>query len=80
MAKNAREPLVVTVSPDRNIVEVARDLEAAGFDVEQVLDTIGVVTGSARADKLTKLRAVRGVADISSDHDIDIGPPGAPVS
>jgi hypothetical protein len=76
-AKQAKQHLVVTVSPGRPIHEVTHDLKAAGFKVNEVLDTIGVVTGSANADHLAKLKAVRGVADVSPDHDVDIGPPGA---
>jgi hypothetical protein len=80
MAKKSKQRLVVTVSPGRPIHEVTHDLKAAGFQVNEVLDAIGVVTGSAHADHLSKLKAVRGVADVSPDHEVDIGPPGAPVS
>jgi len=80
VAKTGKQPLVVTVSGNRGIHEVARDLRAAGFDVEEVLDAIGVVTGSADAKNLARLRTIEGVADVSPGHDVDIGPPGAPVS
>lgn len=77
MAKKAKQRLVVTVAPGRPIHEVTQDLKAAGFEVNEVLDTIGVVTGSAAHDNMSKLKSVRGVADVSPDHDVDIGPPGA---
>jgi hypothetical protein len=80
MAKKQNQAFVVTLSGDRHIGEVAHDLKASGFEVDQVLDAIGVVTGSAPATTLAKLRKVRGVKDVSSDHPVDIGPPGTPIS
>ena len=80
MKKANRKDLVVTVSGDRHIHEVARDLKASGFEVNQVLDAIGVVTGSAPPAQVAKLRRVRGVKDVSADQPVDIGPPGAPIS
>ena len=79
MAKK-RKNLVVTVSGDHPIHEVTSKLKAAGFEVDQVLDAIGVVTGSAPAASVAKMRKVSGVTDVSADHPVSIGPPGAPVS
>ena len=80
MAKETKRAVVVTMSGDRDIHEVARDLKAAGLEIDQALAEIGVVTGSADTDQLKKLREVRGVADVSPDHPVDIGPPGSPLS
>lgn len=80
MAKKQKQAFVVTVSGDRQIHQVARDLKATGFEVDQVMDAIGVVTGSALSSNLAKMRKVAGVKDVSTDHPVDIGPPGAPVS
>ena len=80
MAKQQKEAFVVTVAADHPIHEVARGLKAKGFEVDQVLDAIGVVTGSALPASVAKMRKVPGVTDVSSDHPVDIGPPGAPVS
>jgi hypothetical protein len=80
MTKKRKQALVVTVSGDRRIHEVAHDLKATGFQVDQVLDAIGVVTGSADSKSIVKLRKVPGVKDVSSDHVVNVGPPGAPVS
>jgi hypothetical protein len=76
MTKKAKKRLVVTVA-GRPIHDVTHDLKAAGFEVNEVLDAIGVVTGSAHSDQMSKLKSVRGVTDVSADHDVDIGPPGA---
>ena len=80
MAKSAKQSLVVTVSKDRHIDDIVPDLKAAGLVVDGVLDAIGVVTGSAPAKSIAALRKVRGVADVSSDHKVDIGPPNSPIS
>jgi len=80
MAKSAKQSLIVTVSKDRHVNDVVPELKAAGLQVEGVLDAIGVVTGRAAAKNIAALRKVRGVADVSSDHKVDIGPPGAPIS
>jgi hypothetical protein len=80
MANAAKRSLIVTVSKDRHIDAVAHDLKAAGLEVEGVLDAVGIVTGKAPAKSIARLRKVHGVADVSPDHDVDIGPPGAPVS
>jgi hypothetical protein len=81
MAKNAKQdakkPLVITLSGDRAIHDVANDLRAAGLHVDQVLEAIGSVTGSADPEHVERLRKVKGVADVSHDHSIDIGPPGS---
>ena len=80
MGTEAKQPLVITVSGDRPIYDVVNDLRAAGFDVDQVLESIGTVTGGAHPQTADRLRSVPGVADVSPDHPIDIGPPGTPVS
>jgi phage replication-related protein YjqB (UPF0714/DUF867 family) len=71
---------IVTTSGDRPTKEVAKDLKAAGFSVGQVLDEIGTITGEADDNAVEKVRAIRGVVDVSRDTDIDIGPPDAPVT
>jgi hypothetical protein len=80
MAKKQKQAFVVTVSGDHRIQKVAKELKAKGFEVDQVLDAIGVVTGSALPANVAKMRAVPGVTDVSADHPVDIGPPGAPIS
>jgi hypothetical protein len=80
MKKQSKQDLVVTLSGDRDVKDVVRDLRASGLEAPQVLDAIGVVTGSAASNSLAKLRKVPGVKDVSPGHKIDIGPPDAPVS
>jgi hypothetical protein len=80
MKTKQKKPVVITLSGDRPVHEVARDLKAKGVEVDQVLDAIGVVTGSAAAASISRLKQVPGVKDVSADHPVDIGPPGAPIS
>lgn len=75
----AKQSLIITLSGDRPIADVARDLQAAGLQVDQVLEFTGTVTGSGGDDLADRLRGVAGVSDVSPDHPIDIGPPDAPV-
>ena len=79
MANEAKQ-YIVTVSGDRPIHQVANDLKAAGFNVDQVLEFTGTVTGSADPSLSERLQKVPGVADVSPDYPVDIGPPGAPIS
>ena len=69
---------IVTTSGDRPTKDVAKDLKAKGFVVDQVLDEIGAITGTADDTVASKLRAIDGVADVSPEGAVDIGPPDAP--
>jgi hypothetical protein len=66
---------VVTTSSERPVADVARDLSAAGFKVEQTLGEIGVITGSSDEKAVKKARSIPGVADISADVPASVGPP-----
>ena len=71
---------IVTTSGERPAKDVAKDLRAKGFAVDQVLDEIGAITGAADDAVADKVRAVKGVTDVSPDSAIDIGPPDAPTT
>lgn len=71
---------VVTTSGNRKLSDVTKDLTEAGFTAEQVLDEIGCIIGTADEATVERLRAVPGVADVSPDTPIDIGPPDAHVT
>ena len=65
---------VVTLNNERPLAEVERDLKGAGFEVEQSLQEIGVVVGTATdADRLSR---IGGVGDVAEETAIDVGPPG----
>jgi hypothetical protein len=71
---------VVTITGDRDVHAVARDLTASGLTIDQVFDAIGSITGFADAKVIPRLRAIKGVADVSRNPSVDIGPPDAPLS
>ncbi|MGQ0639381.1 MAG: hypothetical protein ACT4P6_01205 [Gemmatimonadaceae bacterium] len=71
---------IVTISGERTAKQVAKELKAAGFTVDQVLDDIGSITGKADDKVVGKVRSIRGVADVSSNEQIDIGPPDSPTT
>lgn len=74
------QSIVITTSGKRPVHEVARELEDAGFEVEQVLDAINVITGKGPSGIESKLRSINDVADVSEDFPVDIGPPDADVT
>ena len=75
MAKKKSKAWVVTVSGDRSLADVTKDMKKAGFDVDQALDQIGVVTGRSDDAVAGKVRKIRGVADVAAEAPIEIGPP-----
>jgi hypothetical protein len=66
---------IVTTSGDRPLNDVARDIKAAGFVIDEVLDQIGIITGSATDSVAEAIRDIPGVADVSLDVPVDLGPP-----
>ena len=75
------ESLVVVVSGERPLQDVAADLRRAGFEIDQMLDAIDLVTGRAAPGLRTRLAKIKGVKDVSEEHPpFNIGPPDAPVS
>lgn len=77
MAKGKR--WIVTTSGKDSIKGVKKKLTESGFKVDQVLDEIGIITGTSKDDDVERLRSVPGVVDVSPDEKVDIGPPDAPV-
>jgi hypothetical protein len=63
-----------------SLTSVVRELQARGLHVEQVLDVLGVVTGSVddEASRLA-LRAVPGVASVDGSLRYQLPPPQADV-
>jgi hypothetical protein len=58
---------------------VVENLRASGLEVEQVLGTLGIVTGSAPADALDALRGVEGVASVDEQLTHHLPPPDSPI-
>ena len=73
MAKSKKK-WIVTMTGDRSLGDVKKKLTETGFSVEQVLDQIGSITGSASDEVAERLREIPGVADVSPDTDIQLPP------
>jgi hypothetical protein len=58
---------------------VVENLRARGLEVEQVLGSLGIVTGSAPAESLDALRGVEGVASVDEQLTHQLPPPDSPV-
>ena len=58
---------------------VVEHLRASGMEVEQVLGSLGMVTGSAPAETLDALRGVEGVASVDEQLTHQLPPPDSPV-
>ena len=65
---------IITTSGDRPAKDVAKDLKAKGFAVDQVLDEIGSITGTADDAVAAKVRGVKGVEldDLSPEAKDDL--------
>ena len=65
----------ITTSGDRSLEQIAKDLAEAGLQDREILEMIGVITGSAEDESVEKLRRVRGVTDVSLNLMIQLEPP-----
>ncbi len=58
---------------------VVENLRASGMEVEQVLGTLGIVTGSAPEGALDALRGVEGVDSVDEQLAYRLPPPDSPI-
>jgi hypothetical protein len=61
------------------INEIAQALRAQGMQVEQVLDGIGIITGSAPAGSRPALTGVEGVVSVDEQLTHQLPPPDSAV-
>ncbi len=71
---------IVTATDKNTLGDMKKTLTENGFVVDQVMEEIGCITGSANEDVAKKLRTIPGVGDVSPDGEIGIGPPDAPTT
>jgi hypothetical protein len=72
---------VITTSGEHSFSEIKKKVTETGFTVDQVLNEIGCIIGSATDDVVEKLREIPGVFDVSPEPGpINIGPPDASIS
>ena len=73
--------ITVTVDDDHltQVHDVAERLRAAGMTVDQVLGSVGMITGSVDPSKRPSVAAVPGVASVEEETTFQIAPPDAEV-
>lgn len=73
--------ITVTIDDDHlaRADQVADQLRAAGMAVEQVLGTVGIITGSVDPAQRASLEAVPGVAAVEDETTFQIPPPDADI-
>jgi hypothetical protein len=73
----------VTVTVDDGhldrIEEVAAHLRSSGMQVDQVLNEIGVISGSVPDDRRQLLKTVTGVQSVEDAATVQLPPPESPV-
>jgi len=71
---------IVTTSGEQPLTRIVEQLTHDGFTVVQVLADIGCIMGAASEAAAAKARTIPGVADVSLDSAITLGPPDAQVT
>ena len=77
--KSETKKWIVTSTGERPLAELRKELGRAGFTIDQVFEEIGIIAGRAGERSMKDIRAIRGIADVSREASIDIGPPDAPI-
>jgi hypothetical protein len=84
MAQNRHKgnmEVLVSVADDYmgRIHDVSKGLKTAGLKVDQVMEEIGTITGSASRSKLAALQRVEGVAAVEQSRSVQLPPPESDV-
>ncbi len=71
--------LKVSISVDDEhlamFADIVKQLRNAGFEVEQELESVGVVTGAADSERISVLRNIPGVSQVEVERVVEIPPP-----
>ncbi|WP_433270587.1 hypothetical protein ACQPZF_10195 [Actinosynnema sp. CS-041913] len=72
------DKVVVSVADESlsDLTAVVADLREAGLVVDDVLEALGMVTGSVAPEAIRSLKAVPGVADVERQRVVHL-PPGS---
>ncbi|MBD2665494.1 keto-hydroxyglutarate-aldolase/keto-deoxy-phosphogluconate aldolase [Richelia sinica FACHB-800] len=69
----------LSIAVDENylnqIQEVAQNLQSAGMNVEQMLDNLGIITGSCDSEKVESLSQVEGVSHVELSREYQLPSP-----
>lgn len=77
----ADEQVVISVADDQlaRLTEVVDELRAAGLRVGEVLDSVGVVTGTVDGAAVSALSTVPGVLEVERSRVYRVPPPDSSV-
>jgi HJR/Mrr/RecB family endonuclease len=76
----AQQTWIVTADSSASSATVAKELEAIGLTIVQVLDVIGTVEVQGSESLARKAAALPGVASVEKSLTFDVGPPDAEIS
>lgn len=72
---NVNLSVAVEDSYINKIQEVAQKLQSAGMNIEQVLNTVGIITGSCDSEKVESLSQIEGVSHVERSREYKLAPP-----
>ena len=61
------------------IGDVAEALRHRGMEVEQVMGSLGIISGSVPEETRSELLGVEGVASVDESHGFQLPPPDSPL-
>lgn len=59
--------------------EISQNLQAVGLQVEQTLQTLGIISGSIDSTQVDRLSQVEGVQHVEPDRSYQLPPPNADI-
>jgi hypothetical protein len=65
---------IVTASDGRDLKGIAGDLRQAGFQVDDILEPTGCITGSATHEVMEILDSIPGVVDVTAEDAVEVEP------
>jgi hypothetical protein len=75
----AEQPVsvVVSIADDHldDLTEVVADLRKVGLRVTEVMDAVGMITGTVPKSALDELECVPGVAEVERQRSVNVAPP-----
>jgi len=81
LVMGAKKKWVITLSGERSVNDVKKDIVALGFDVGEVLEEIGCISGSATESVAKKINDISGINDLSEEPgEFSIGHPDSPLT
>ncbi len=61
------------------IQQISEHLQSSGMSIEQILSSIGVITGSIESEQVNNLYQIEGVQNVESQQTYQIAPPDSEV-